>query len=363
MILNLKKNFIKTFGKEKIKSIEDYYSVLDLYQKGFTRKEISKKLKISIYKVYDWISRRTQPISVKIFEIFKKRDYFDINSKDDLECLSYLVGYNLGDGHISRDLCKAWFYGVDSDLEDIKKILIKFKVTPKIYVYKIDNGKMVVGDRVFSRFLHSLGAVKGDKTKLEYNVPKWIIESEEGSFIKKKFLQGLCDSELSKISEIKDRRFSFQSLKFYMVKEENYVQKGTFYLNQLRDLFSEFNITTTKVREDRTYIRSRDNSKMVQLYFVVHSNYQNLYNFLTNIGFLYNSKRILSEDIISKIKSLAEKEMDKISHYYKVKVLRKKGLSYRKIANELDIPTHLVKYWVCGKGGKPRYLTFKTNNS
>ena len=356
------KNFLKTFSEDKIKDINDYYKVVKLHRKGLSRKEIEKRVDTTIDKIYSWTERKTKPPHVKLIESARKRKYFDNLLNNYSEWLSYVIGYNLGDGHISRDLCHTWFYGVDIDLKKIRRHLIKFGVTPTIYTYKINNGKMAVCDATFSRLLYSLGAVVGDKTKSTYTVPDWIFKSKKRSILKKRFLQGLCDSELSKISRLDDRRFAFQSLKFYMIKEEKYVKNGISYLSQLRKIFSEFDITTTDVKEDRTYIRGRDGSRMVQLYFVVHSNYINLFSFLSNIDFLYNSKRVIDDVLFQKIKCCAELEINKIVNYEEALKLRERGLSAYKIAKILDFPIDYIRSWIYGKH-KPRSICKKNFSS
>ena len=342
--------FIKSFEKEGYDSIDIYNNVLKLHKQGFNVREIKEKLNLSEYKIYNWITDKTTPHSVRYYNLIKEKDYFNTSVLiKNLQHLAYLIGYNLGDGNISKNFNHTWFYGVNKDLEEIKSLLLDFKVKPKIYTYKIDNGKMVVNDIVFSRFLYSFGAVKGDKTKSDYDVPAWIIKSKKRSIIKKRFLQGLCDSEMSRISEIESRRFSFQSLKYYMIKEKNHVNSGIEYLNQLSALFFEFDVTTTEVKRDRVYVRSRDNSEMVQLYLVVHSNYTNLTNFLKNIGFLYNSKRQLSKEMILKIKSNSKKDKRNVSKYTEVIELRNKGISAYKIAKLLELKVGNVKNWTYRK--------------
>src|SRR3989344_1151105 len=345
--------FFETFDKSKIKDIQDYDKVKKLYKKRLSTKEIKDKTNITKDKIYNWLFRNTIPYCVRTLKIAKGRGYFNRILKKDLEWLAYLVGYNLGDGNISKNLCHTWFYGINSDLEKIKKLLLKFKVKPIIYTYKINNGKMNISDTTFSRFLYSLGAVIGDKTKSDYSVPNWIYGSGRCSVYKKRFLQGLCDSELSDVKRIKDRRFSFQSLKYYMVKEEKHIKNGIKYLNKLRDIFWEFEVTSTKIKIDRNYVRSRDKSKMTQLYFIIHSNYQNLFNFSKNIGFLYTSKRVINKGLLLKFKKLSNIEKQKVIKYKQAINLRSNGLSAYQISKALNFPDHYIKSWIyCNR--KPR---------
>lgn len=353
------KIFMDSLNDGTMNNLMDYYDVFKLKNKGYTKNYIINKLKLTKYKFDGWLYTNSKPIPIKRLELYKKKNYFDDNFLNkNIEWLAYIVGYNLGDGNISRNFNNVWFYGVNSDLEKLKNILLRFNVNPIIYTYKIDNGKMAINDTIFSRFLCAFGAINGDKTKSNYYVPEWILKSGKASVLKKRFLQGLCDSELSKLFQIKNRKFSFQSLKFYMVKEINCIKVGKLYMDQLRNLFYEFGITTTDIKEDRSYIRSRDNSKMLQLYFLIHSNYINLDNFLSNVGFLYTSKRIVDPKLISKIKDLSKFEKEKRNKYKEVLKLRKKGLSAYKIAKILGLPTHLAKQW-CYYNRKPRSLAYQ----
>src|SRR3989338_9602741 len=298
-------DFIKTLTERQNKDIKDYNLVIKLQQQKYSKKEIKDKTKVSEDKLHQWRNTDIKPSAVKILNETKSRGYFDYVSKENIEPLAYIIGYNLGDGNISRNLCNSWFYGVNKDLEDIKKLLIEFKVNPVIYTYKINNGKMAVHDRVFSRFLVSLGSVIGDKTKSKIRIPDWVLATKKASPIKKRFLQGLFDSELSNISKIKNKPNSYQSLKFYTSKHKNYLNEGKIFLDQIRTIIEEFGVTTTEVKEDRKYLRKRDGSSMQQLYFIIHSNRINLYKFIKKLGFLYNSKR--RENSIQVLKDI-EKE-------------------------------------------------------
>jgi hypothetical protein len=244
----------------------------------------------------------------------------------------------------------------------MKKIFDVFKVSPVIYNYKINNGKMSVHDRIFSRLMFCFGAVPGNKTNTIIKIPQWILFSKN-SKIKIKFLQGLFDSELSTISIIKDKKNSYQSLNFYNCKTIRHVDNGISYLNQIKSILKEFNITTTPVKLGKKYITKRDGYHMQQLFFIIQSNSINLYNFITKVGFLYNSKRKESAAkalIYVKKQQIIEKE--KIRKYYLAMELRKEGLSAYKISNELKIDIWLIKSWLY-KNRKPRLLNSVINNS
>ncbi|MFH0797890.1 MAG: LAGLIDADG family homing endonuclease [Candidatus Woesearchaeota archaeon] len=347
-------NVIKTFTKEQILNYKNYFEVLRLHRKNISKSNIFKKVNVSEDKIYQWRYTSIKPNSVKTIEEAKRRGYFKPISKKKLDALAYLIGYNLGDGNVSRNLCNVWFYGINSDLEDIRTLLLNFNVNPVIYTYKINNGKMAVHDRVFSRFLVCLGAVIGDKTMGRVSVPGWILDSGNASLLKKRFLQGYCDSELSIISQVKGKSCCYNSLKVYTSKHNCNLDNGFFFFGQLRELFREFSVLTSDVKFDRKYLRKRDGSEMQQMYFVIPTNYLNLYNFIRNIGFRYNAKRKTSSvTCLNSIKDKLEHETEKVEKYELALKLSQEGLSAYKIAKMLDIETYHVKNWLYFKK-KPR---------
>lgn len=342
-------DYLKTFNYRQRELLEDYFKVKKFIGKNLGRSEIQRKTKVPINRISNWTrKRRSIPFSVRCLTKAKERGYFSINiGSKRSQALAYLMGHCVGDGNISREHCKTWFYGHSDDLPTLNNMLKLFGIKGKIYIYKIHNGKMAIKDNAFTRFMAALECPIGDKTNSEFGIPKWILGTEKGSKIKRNFLQGLCDSELSSIKLLKKNRFAFQSLKFYSIKTEDMIKNGIKYLKQIISLFSEFGVKSSDVRVDRSYVRSRDDSKMTQLYFVIYSNYINLYNFISRIGFLYNRKR--RDDSIKYfdlIKKHAQNETDKIEKYKMALKLRGRGLSAYRISKELNLPIHNAKGWL-----------------
>jgi len=349
----IQKRFIETFNQKQKIYFHDYVKARALIESGKGPTEISRRTNIHIHRIGNWTRKdRNRPFSIRCYLKAVNRGYFELDDPK-FEKLAYLVGYQMGDGNISRDCCKSWFYGVDSDLSILNDFIEDFGVSGNIKTYKINNGKMAVCDNAFTRLLISLGAPISDKTKQRTEIPKWIMAGNAG--IKIKFLQGLFDSELNGFKRV-NRGFSFQNLKFYTVKEKHYVKSGIAYLNQIKKVLWDFNISTSPVKKDRIYTRSRDNSIMIQIYFVIHSNYINLHKFSVRIGFLFNTKRKESVDkVFNEIEILAKNEIDKIEKYKQAVNLRKTGMSAYKISKELDLPIHSAKNWLYRKH-KPRLL-------
>jgi len=358
MIPSLSIKVMETFSEQHIYSVKRYYTTLMLTRNGLSNKNIHNKLGVTLDNVTTWKNGRHIPIAVKTLQEFEQRYNRDYTFEE-LLAISYLVGYNLGDGNVSRNYCNSWFYGICDDLEIMKELFVSFHVKPVVYRYKINNGKMAVHDRVFSRFLYCFGAVSGDKTALRYQMPNWIVNSPE-PLIKVRFLQGLFDSELCCLRSV--RKNAYDKLSFYHSKRIDLVDEGTFFLNQVKALLLEFGVRTSPVRKDRTYVRKRDGSKMQQLFFYIYGNSVNLYKFLLRIGFLYNSKRRLrAEEALPSLKKRSSIEETNLLLYSRVVELRNTGMSAYAIAKELQLTANKVKSWVYGNH-KPRSYYFSSNS-
>ena len=148
-----------------------------------------------------------------------------------------------------------------------------------------------------------------------------------------------------------------------LVEHKNFVKNGEFFLNQIRSILKEFDVISSEVKLDRNYLRGRDGGNMQELFFIIYTNYINLYHFIKNISFLYNSKRKNNSlKALNKIKSKVKEELNKINSYKIALNLRKKGLSAYKIAKRLNIKEYHIKNWIYFNK-KPRLYSFVNTNN
>lgn len=113
----------------------------------------------------------------------------------------------------------------------------------------------------------------------------------------------------------------------YAVKQKNLAKDGINFLDQVRNMLKDFKIHSSEVKLNRNYTRSRDKNEMQELYFIIPSNYINLYNFIKKVGFLYNTKR--KEHTLSslpEIKRKAQWEIEKNSSKIKDRTIPYKEL-------------------------------------
>ncbi len=86
---------MKSFTKLQLQDLKDYYEVLNLRERGYSRNKINEIIGVSIDKIHRWTRSKSKPTIIKILEEFSQR--FDRSlSKNDMENIAYLVGYNLG---------------------------------------------------------------------------------------------------------------------------------------------------------------------------------------------------------------------------------------------------------------------------
>jgi tRNA-splicing ligase RtcB len=118
--------------------------------------------------------------------------------------------------------------------------------------------------------------------------------------IKKAFLQGLFDSELSNssISTYKNHKNNLGSPRMEMCKSIELEFSLKTYLEEIKDLLSEFNISSS-VR----YIGSYDKNK-ISYSLVISNKLKNIESFIKKIGFYYSNERKIKSkkilDIINK---------------------------------------------------------------
>ena len=95
-----------SFTEKQLASINNYYMTLFLLSQGFLNKEVREKLNIPLDSVSAWKNNHRIPYAIRILEEFEER-YSKKYIEEDLLLLAYLVGYNLGDGNISRNFCNG----------------------------------------------------------------------------------------------------------------------------------------------------------------------------------------------------------------------------------------------------------------
>lgn len=263
--------------------------------------------------------------------------------KEIKEEIAYCVGKVMGDGNLDPSFtCR--FIGQDSDLLRLSKLIEKkFGVPNSSLKIRMKKAKGVsyllqVNKSSFGRTLHYYGAPIGNKTKIEFLVPKWIFSDKR---YMKRFLQAIFEDELATI-KISSKNHSNKPI-FKMHKSEKILNNLREFLVQLKLMLSYFSVESGEIKNtNETYVQ-KDGTVTKDSYFWIQRNKRNIIRFCDNIGFRLNKGKLLELNKVYKVLvSTVRPEIDKD----KIMKLRKKGLTIRKIARELKIG-HSTVHRVC----------------
>lgn len=239
-------------------------------------------------------------------EIIKIRKWMPLFQDSSLAKTSaYFIGKLMGDGNLDKSFtCR--FVGKLEDLEIIKELIIKeYSIEEKSLKINVKKAKgyshmLQVNDSLIGRFLFSLGAPIGNKTKKDFLVPDWIIKSEE---CKRQFLRGIFDDELSTIKLKKGN--SFREATFRMAKIEKYQKNLNEFLSQLINLIEGFRVKCSLIGKPYFESLQKDKNKTFSQCFRILGNRKNMINFYENIGFGFNQDKVEElESAIEKVKKM-----------------------------------------------------------
>jgi len=211
-----------------------------------------------------------------------------------------IMGFIFGDGSISiKQNAQIGFYGEVEDLELIKNDLSKIGFNSNLYsrtrAHKI---KTQYKEYEFSReetflknsstsltvLLNLLGTPIGNKAKIDYEIPQWIMDSVK--WYKRLFLASLFGAELSSPKTMTNNKFNFYGL-VYSLNKKNSLH-GIKFVNQISVLLEEFEVRNVliKLRED-----SVNDNLSTRIRLMIYSNSKNLINFFSKINYEYNIKK------------------------------------------------------------------------
>ncbi|MFH1209470.1 MAG: hypothetical protein V1663_01645 [archaeon] len=222
----------------------------------------------------------------------KKYNWLPLRSS---QHLSSIVGHLMGDGNLSKNRMVGdfRFYGDSSKLNRILYDLKNyFNLMPYAYYKHPKGGGYILryNNAIFARILELMGVPRGDKILTAFRVPKWIINNNKK--IKKSFLSALLTDEMSKIN--KNKRGQWKGFWFSMSKIKSKTNHLVYFLDQIRDLLNEFEITSSevRVRKKHSYYR-KDGNITYPAFFCIHTNFLNRKRFYFNIGFENKQKQKL----------------------------------------------------------------------
>lgn len=218
-----------------------------------------------------------------------------------------------------------WFLNIFKELFRIKGDVKKY--TSKTSYSQEESYKAEIFNATLARILILAGVPAGDKTKMEYKMPNWIMVSDKK--IKTAFLRTLFNFDGSVPNDKKDRPCSWQ-MTYSMNKERNLLENGVKFLKQIEKLLGEFNIKCGGIGQ------YKDEGNKYNLHFSF-SNQISIVSFYQKISFINLAKQKRLENAVIKI--LRKGRIKSKEIYPLLERLRRKFGSDKKAINEINKST------------------------
>jgi ribosomal protein S12 len=286
--------------------------------------------------------------------------------------LARTVGHVLGDGTLSYSRGGNGWNGkflASGDPVDLESIAVEvdslgFHVSP-IYeghstsTVNLQNGmqQVIAGHYhtvsctsiVFFTLLKSLGAPVGRKSDLNYGVPGWIRNAP--SWVKREFLGSFFGSELESPRAFGRNGTTFQPPSLTICKSENNIQGGISFLEGIRELLLEFEVTTSEVFKEPSVIR-QNGQRSFRLTIRMNSNFENLISFFGKIGYRYQKTRERLARLACEYLLMRRHRIEQAKKAYaRALELRAKQLTISRISEQLQLEGYntakgVVNSWI-----------------
>lgn len=339
-----------------------YLKARKLRNKGHKIVEISNLVGIPKPTLYGWNSSNSSkgnPYSLNCIKNLKDLGLLPLISRDNdkFRLILKLFAYVLTDGCINKSFSNVYICGELADLKSLGKEIDKFFPNGKFSIIsKSTKGNlegreikgishyMQINSRPLGRLLHVLGCPKGDKVKQIMNLQKWIFDLDVE--LKKIFLGVLWSAEGSK--PIKAKRN--YHLYFTMAKDVRLLNHHIEFLDQIRHLFEEMNIETTKVKLGTSKTKRKDGILSRNCYFYIKGDCENFIRFYELIPIFSSYKKQKFDEAYSHYVDVYNRKIEskelKQSVLNETKELFKLGYSVNSVSKKLKVPRSTLRYWL-----------------
>jgi tRNA-splicing ligase RtcB len=196
-----------------------------------------------------------------------------------------------GDGHLQIQEWRHLASFFSKEMEEIEAVKKRFKelfdVEGRIYVdkstsVKCKNSKerymLFFISKPVSLFLKEIGTPVGNKTNKKFKVPGWIYRGKKE--LKAAYLRGLYDNEGSIFYSPASGENVRWRISFQMAKNEEILDSGIYFMNQLRKMLSDFGVKSSPVRTFPLNTR-KDESKSISMKFDIEkTSFRNFYKYV-----------------------------------------------------------------------------------
>jgi Lon-like ATP-dependent protease len=282
-------NIINTYDERQQEQCRLYYQYLDIKSKNpfWGYKRIAKAMNQPVGKTRWWHANKHIPVPIQTANWLKDNGLLPLKSDHKLlPTISKILGALYGDGGIFENLNGIFLSS--SELESVKEfgddIYKIFGPQPSVNFRIIEGGEKGHSwcyqntNRAIIRFFISLGAPKGNKTRLAIEIPQWIYFNDKYT---DEFFGSFLGGELGspKLHKQKNR---LQTLDVAITGPERLEENRINFLNKIK-LYLE-----SKSVESTSLIKRDTTNKNLSLYrLLISVKFDNVANFIKNIKINY----------------------------------------------------------------------------
>ncbi|MEM5802251.1 MAG: intein-containing RctB family protein [Candidatus Aenigmatarchaeota archaeon] len=243
----------------------------------------------------------------KIIKELKDRKLLPLRyNSPQLPILARLVGFITGDGWVG-EVNRRWSTRIIGNIETLEKIAedikrlgfsvqrifkrkVKSKIVTKKEIREIEGTttQLPITSQSFAILLYMLGVPKGNKSFTEFEVPKWIRKAP--LWIKRLYLAGLFGAEMSKPKLRNKEKYGFVEPSFSLNKSEKLLQNAYKFINQIREMLSEFGVNCNKIYIYDAAI-TKSGEKTLKIILKISSKDENLIKLWSKIGCEYDMRK------------------------------------------------------------------------
>lgn len=372
--------FLNSFGQRQHDFAKKYLFACKLSQDINNHSEIARKINHNAKTVSAWLRGVQTPIAIKSLNFLKSINLMPLKKSNSQEFILFteITAFLFGDGHLTKNLGNFILFGQKLDLEKISaKINKTYCIQGKLKhapsnseIVRIVNEKMTkksvvgvcwslsVNNSPVSRLLNLAGAPLGDKVSALTRVPTWIMSGDKE--LKRIFLKVIFGNELQ--CPCLRAKNAFSSSQLGLHKIESKEQDLRIFLEQVRKILKEFNISTSQINVENTKTVRKDGNLSKKLYFSIDSHSPNILRLFKEIPFSYaeEKQKKFSNEVKIFLRYSAYLEKDWKLYEQAIK-MHDEGFGRRTIFKKLQLPKryfYKINSWI-HYGNKPLYYDEK----
>ncbi|MGI0046417.1 MAG: RtcB family protein [Nitrosotalea sp.] len=221
-----------------------------------------------------------------------------------------LLGIILSDGTVPQASKYVSIYGKLEDLKSIEHDLnwlgINSTITSRQRHHKINSHygeatfqsvehSLKISSRGFRVILHAMGIPTGNRSSQRYRIPAWIKSLKPWQ--KRLFVAAYFGGELTK--PISNNGYNFMIPAFSVSKLETMLDNAFEIVNDIKEILESLGVKTSEPMLVDGYTYSGKKGKTGAIRLGIQSNAENMFRFLSTVGYVYNKEKEVLASITS----------------------------------------------------------------